>query len=88
MPLIAVVPGMPLVIWLLFKACRQFEFSSAHNFAELIVLMVLIGYALAVWPFGLGLPTIALVFWMLIVKMKMRLWRALIYAAVIFPSTH
>ncbi|MBX2885892.1 MAG: tripartite tricarboxylate transporter permease [Granulosicoccus sp.] len=88
MPLLALLPGLPLALWLLFKARGPIQRSAGPIHRELVVLLVLISYAFAVWAIGLSVPTIALLLWMLTVKAQMRLWTAALYAAVIFSLTH
>ena len=88
MPLLALIPGLPLAMWLVFKACSNSNQSTKLHSRELIVLLVLISYAFAVWAIGLSVPTIALLLWMLIAKAGMRLWSAAVYGAAIFLLTH
>ncbi|MFK7890980.1 MAG: tripartite tricarboxylate transporter permease [Granulosicoccus sp.] len=87
MPLLAVLPGLPLALWLLAKSVKHYEAPTARDYAEPLVMLVLIGYAFAVWAIGLSMPTIALILWMLIVKAGMKPWRALVYGAVILALT-
>jgi len=88
MPLLAVLPGLPLALWLLFRAVRNYQPPFERDYSEVVIILVLIGYAFAVWAVGLSIPTIALIFWMLLVKARMRLWSAVAYGAVIFLLTH
>lgn len=88
MPLLATIPGLPLALWLLIKAARHFKAPVGQDFGELTVMLGLILYAFSVWAVGLSLPTIALIFWMLKIKARMRTWTALLYGGIIFILTH
>lgn len=88
MPLLAVLPGFPLALWLLFKAVRNYQSPPERNYGEAVILLVLIGYAFAVWAIGLNIPTIALIFWMLFIKAGMKPWTGVVYGTIIFLLTH
>ena len=85
LPLLAVAPGLPLTLWLLVQAVRDYA-PVTHDFNEHRVLIVLLIYALLVWAVGWSLPTVALLFWMLRVCAGMRWWTGLVYGLVIFAS--
>jgi len=84
MPALAIVPGLPLALWLVFRGVREYQNDFANDGAELWILLTLIVYAIAVWAIGLSLPTIALIAWMLLGRAKMRLWTGVIYGAIVF----
>lgn len=84
MPALAIVPGLPLALWLVFRGVREYQNDFANDGAELWILLTLIVYAIAVWAIGLSLPTIALIAWMLLGRAKMRLWTGAIYGAIVF----
>ena len=84
MPLLAVIPGLPIALWLLVRSVRNYEPTENRQFNEPLILIALLGYAVAVWAIGLSLPTIALLFWMLIIHAKMRYWTAALYGLIIF----
>ena len=84
MPALAIVPGLPLALWLVFRGVREYQNDFANDGAELLILLTLIVYAIAVWAIGLSLPTIALIAWMLLGRAKMRLWTGAIYGAIVF----
>lgn len=84
MPALAILPGLPLALYLLARGVHDYQNDFARDANELWVLVALVVYALAVWAIGLSLPTIALIAWMLLVKARMRIWTGLIYGAVVF----
>jgi TctA family transporter len=84
MPSLAILPGLPLALWLLVRGIREYQNDFAEDAGELTILLVLLAYAVAVWAIGLNLPTIALLAWMLLYRARMRLWTAAIYGAVVF----
>ena len=84
MPALAIVPGLPLALWLVFRGVREYQNDFANDGAELWILLTLIVYAIAVWAIGLSLPTIALIAWMLLGRAKMRLLTGAIYGAIVF----
>ncbi len=84
MPLLCVVPGLPLSAWLLLRGVRELGPKGADLSGEPQVLLVLLGYAVAVWAAGYSLPTAALVAWMLLVRARMRWWTAALYGVLVF----
>ncbi len=86
MPALAIVPGLPLSLWLLFRGIRAYRNDFARDAGELQILVAFILYAAAVWAIGLSIPTIALIAWMLLLKARMRLWTAAVYGAVVFGT--
>ncbi|HSG57691.1 MAG TPA: tripartite tricarboxylate transporter permease, partial [Paracoccaceae bacterium] len=88
MPGLALLPGLPLAAWVLFRAIRGYAPQPDAGFREPTILMVLIGYAVAVWAVGFSLPTVALLAWMLVNRAGMRLWTAAIYGAAVFGVAH
>lgn len=84
MPALAIVPGLPLVLWLLLRGAREFRNDFERDANELWVLFALVLYAVAVWAIGLSVPTLVLIAWMLVVKARMRIWTSLIYGALVF----
>ena len=84
MPLLAIAPGLPLALWLLGRAIRDYRNEFGRDAAEFRVLLTLVGYAAAVWAIGLTLPTLALIAWMLLARARMRLWTGAIYGAAVF----
>jgi len=84
MPALAIVPGLPLVLWLVFRGWRERTNDFARDAGELSVLAVLVLYAVAVWAIGLSIPTVALIAWMLLVRARMRIWTSLVYGGVVF----
>lgn len=84
MPALAIVPGLPLTLWLVVRGVREFQNDFSQDAGELSILLVLILYAIAVWAIGLSIPTVLLIVWMLLVRAKMRLWTALIYGGIVF----
>ncbi len=84
MPSLAIIPGLPLSLWLLFRGLREYRPATAEASGETVVLLVLVFYAVAVWAIGFSIPTVALLIWMLIFKARMRVWTAAIYGAIVF----
>lgn len=84
MPALAIVPGLPLALWLVVRGVREYENEFARDGGELGILAVLMGYTVAVWAIGLSIPTVALLSWMLLVRARMRLWTSIVYGAVVF----
>lgn len=86
MPLLAIAPGVPLTLWLVFRGVREFKPDLARDASELTILAVLLAYAVALWAIGLTIPTLALLCWMLLARAQMRLWTAALYGAVVFAA--
>lgn len=86
MPALAIVPGLPLVLWLLIRGIREYRNDFAEDSAELWVLLALVAYAVAVWAIGLSLPTVVLIAWMLLARARMRYWTAGIYGTAVFAA--
>jgi TctA family transporter len=84
MPLLAIVPGLPLTLWLVLRGVREYRDDFARDAGELVILGVLLAYGVAVWAVGLTIPTLALIAWMLLVRARMRVWTAAIYGACVF----
>jgi len=88
MPLLAVIPGLPLALWLLLRGVRECQVPTERELGEPTILAVLMAYAVAVWACGLSVPTLLLLAWMLVIHAKMRIWTATIYGLVIFALVH
>jgi TctA family transporter len=84
MPLLAVVPGLPLCLWLLIRGIREIGAPGESLAGEPQVLLALLAYAVAVWAIGYSIPTAALVAWMLLARARMRWWTAALYGGVVF----
>jgi len=84
MPALAIVPGLPLALWLVVRSFREHRNELSQDAGELSILVVLVAYAVAVWAIGLSIPTLALIAWMLFFRARMRLWTSLLYGAVVF----
>lgn len=84
MPSLALLPGLPLALWLLVRAVRNYSAAADSNFKEPMILIVLIGYAVALWAIGFTIATIALLCWMLFVRANMRPITGSIYGVVVF----
>ena len=84
MPSLALLPGLPLALWLLYRAVRDYAPSNNPEFNEPTVLFALIAYAIAIWAIGFSIPTIALLLWMLLMRAKMRPLSAAIYGTIVF----
>lgn len=84
MPLLAIVPGLPLTLWLVWRGVHEYRDDFARDGGELVILAVLLAYAVAVWAVGLTVPTLALIAWMLLVRAQMRVRSAAIYGAAVF----
>ncbi len=84
MPALAIVPGLPLALWLLVRGVREYRNDFDSVAGELSILATLVVYALAVWAIGLSLPTVVLIAWMLLVRAQLSLWTGLIYGAAVF----
>lgn len=84
MPALAIVPGLPLALWLVFRGFREFRNDFERDANELWILAAFVIYAIAVWAIGISIPTIALIAWMLLARAKMRWWTSLIYGAAVF----
>ncbi|NNG05860.1 MAG: tripartite tricarboxylate transporter permease [Inquilinus sp.] len=84
MPALAIVPGLPLALWLLVRGIREYRNDFGAEARELIILAVLMLYTAAVWAIGLSIPTVALIAWMLLARARMRIWTSLIYGVVVF----
>ncbi|MGS4946529.1 tripartite tricarboxylate transporter permease [Meridianimarinicoccus sp. RP-17] len=84
MPLLAIVPGLPLTLWLAWRGVREYRDDFARDGGELVILAVLLAYAVAVWAVGLTVPTLALIAWMLLVRAQMRVRSAAVYGAAVF----
>lgn len=83
MPALAILPGLPLSLFLLVRALRDGT-SSRTDPAEPLILGVLVLYAVLVWAIGFSIPTAALIGWMLIRRANMRWWTALLYGGIVF----
>lgn len=84
MPALAIIPGLPLALWLVFRGFREFQNDFARDAQELWILGILVLYAVAVWAIGFSIPTVLLITWMLLMRAKMRIWTSLIYGGVVF----
>jgi len=84
MPSLALLPGLPLALWLLVRAVRNYSSAADPSFKEPMILIVLIGYAIALWAIGFTIATIALLCWMLFVRANMRPVTGAIYGVVVF----
>jgi TctA family transporter len=84
MPALAILPGLPLALWLVVRGIREYENEFARDAGELTVLAVLIAYTVAVWAIGLSIPTVALLAYMLLYRARMRAWTAALYGAAVF----
>jgi len=84
MPALAIVPGLPLALWLVIRGVREHENELSRDAGELSILVVLLAYTVAVWAIGLSIPTVALIAWMLLVRARMRIWTSLVYGAIVF----
>jgi putative tricarboxylic transport membrane protein len=85
MPSLALLPGLPLALWLLVRAIRDHRPPAGDaEFKEPAILFALIGYAVAIWAIGFSIPTVALLAWMLFARARMRLVPGLIYGAIVF----
>jgi TctA family transporter len=84
MPSLALLPGLPLGLWLLFRAVRDYAPSTDNEFKEPVILLALIAYSVALWAIGFTIPTVVLILWMLFVRAEMRPVSGLIYGAVVF----
>ena len=84
MPLLAVVPGLPLCLWLVFRGVAEVRRPGLSLAGEPQVLCALVAYAVGVWAFGYSLPTVALVAWMLLARAGMRWWTAALYGGASF----
>lgn len=86
MPALAIVPGLPLAVWLVYRGIRDFRNDFAKDGSELWILFNLFFYAISVWAIGLVIPTITLIAWMLVARAKMKLLTSAIYGSVIFSA--
>jgi TctA family transporter len=84
MPLMAVIPGLPLALWLIIRGIKEWGPNNLEIRSEIGVLAILIVYAISVWAVGFIIPSIILIFWMLVFRGAMRLWTSLIYGGIIF----
>lgn len=84
MPALAIVPGLPLALWLVVRGFREYQNDFDRDGSELWILATLVAYAVAVWAIGLSIPTALLIAWMLLVRARMRIWTSVIYGAVVF----
>ena len=84
MPALALVPGIPLVFWLLFRAIQNFSLERDEAFNEPFILVVLLAYAIGIWAIGFSLPTVMLIGWMLFLRAGMRLLPGLVYGVIVF----
>lgn len=84
MPALALIPGTPLALWLVYRALQDYAPVRDEALDEAVILAVLIGYAVAIWALGFSLPTLALLAWMLWRRAGMRLVTGLLYGAVVF----
>lgn len=84
MPSLALLPGLPLTLWLLIRATRNYSSATDSTFREPMILAVLIAYAVALWAVGFTIATIALLCWMLFVRANMRPVSGAIYGVIVF----
>ena len=85
MPSLAILPGLPLCLWLLWRGIRERNAPGVGAVPdEAAILGALAFYAVAVWAIGFSVPTVALLAWMLLVRAKMRPWTAAIYGGIVF----
>ncbi len=83
MPLLAILPGLPLCLWLLWRGVREFRPGEDLG-AEPSVLLALASYVAAVWALGFTLPTLVLIAWMLLIRARMRPVWAAGYGLIVF----
>ncbi|MBD3678521.1 MAG: tripartite tricarboxylate transporter permease [Rhodobacteraceae bacterium] len=86
MPALAIVPGLPLALWLVVRGIREYRNDFRQDIGELWILGVFIVYTIAVWAVGISIPTIILIAWMLLTRARMRWWTTLIYGAAVFAT--
>ncbi|MDZ4136568.1 MAG: tripartite tricarboxylate transporter permease, partial [Paracoccaceae bacterium] len=86
MPGLAILPGLPLSAWLLFRAVRGLGGATMEGFTEHRFLWWMLAYPLALWAIGWVVPTVLLLVWMLIVCARMRRGSALVYGAVVYGA--
>ncbi len=84
MPSLALLPGLPLALWLLYRAVRDYAPARDPEFNEPTILFALIAYAIAIWAVGFSIPTIALLLWMLFMRARMRPLSGVIYGTIVF----
>ncbi len=84
MPALAIVPGVPLSLWLLFRGVWEYRNDFRRDGSELTILAALLAYTVGVWAIGLTLPTLLLLAWMLFVRARMGFWTGTIYGLVVF----
>ena len=84
MPALAILPGLPLTLWLLARGVWEYQNDFGRDGSELWILFALLVYTAAVWAIGLSIPTVILIGWMLLVRARMRWWTSLIYGAIVF----
>ncbi|PHQ95526.1 MAG: hypothetical protein COB40_10225 [Marinosulfonomonas sp.] len=84
MPSLALLPGLPLTLFLLYRAIRDYVPGAETDFREPVILLMLVAYAIALWAIGFTIPTLALLVWMLFIRARMRLVTGTIYGAIVF----
>ena len=84
MPALAIVPGLPLALWLFFRGVREYQNDFARDGGELWVLGVFLVYTICVWAIGISIATVILIAWMLLAQARMRWWTSLIYGVAVF----
>ncbi len=83
MPAPALLPGLPLALFLLYRAIRDDRRLRDPAFSEPVILVALVLYAAAIRVLGFTLPTVALLAWMLFARAGMRWWTGAIYGAAV-----
>ncbi len=84
LPGLAIYPGFVLSALLLIQSVRVLPGARLDGFTEHYFLPVLILYPAAIWAFGYGAPTIALIAWMLLLCAHMRWLSAVLYGGMVF----
>lgn len=84
MPLLALVPGLPLALWLVARAVRRRGPFGAGEAGEVAILLALVAYAASLWAVGFTLSTLALLAWMLLARAGMKPLAGCAYGAAVF----
>ena len=84
MPSLALLPGLPLALVLLYRSIQAYPGETDDGFNEPKILFVLIGYSVALWAIGFSIPTAALLIWMLFFRAGMRPLTGAVYGAAVF----
>lgn len=90
MPSLGIVPGLMLSLYILgrqfYRLRQQGQVVHLGSRQELPILAGILAYGMAMWLIGFNLATPLLLAWLLLKCAGMRLFRAIIYGAIVYTT--